>query len=175
MGTQSQEAAVAALSEENRGAVALAAFKLGIKESDSHEATKMIAQVRGHTSRMFVHDRSSEKQATADEYLSTVETKSRLSPSSDASKDGGDNVTIDTPSIPREEFKNAVSSLLFLHRTVRVSPIQSDSDKRSLADRNTTALPTFTATTRNAVLPFRQVCAASVASESNATNAFYFI
>ena len=182
-GSRSQEAAVAALSEENRGAVALAAFKLGLKEKTSSATPKMIKKVSDRISRRYMCESATKTQARENENMITVETNCRLITATDVCKNNcSETVSVRmcadviacTPVVPKDEFETAVASLLFLQRAVRVSPVESESENGSLADRNSASLPPFR-TTRNAANPFRQICAASLPNESNGTNALYFI
>lgn len=179
--TRSQDAAVAALSEENRGAVVLAAFKLGLKAKESDEATKVFTALSGDCSQTYL----CESRAAHVEYMSTAKTNRRgnVTAATNTTYECGDAI-IDTrmredaktgtPVVAKDEFETAATSLLFLQRAVYPNPIESPRDKGSQAKGIGTALPSCK-TTGKAVIPFRQVCAASVPSESHGTNAFYFI
>jgi hypothetical protein len=184
-GSRSQDAAVAALSEENRGAVALAAFKLGLKAKDSNKATKMFTALSGDCSRTILCQSDATVQVDNNEFLKNSKNYHRenVTTVTNTSDEFGDSIidvrmredgTTGTPVVAKDEFETAATSLMFLQRAVYVNPMESPRDKGSLANGIGAALPTCN-TTRNAVIPFRQVCAASVPTESNGTNAFYFI
>ena len=184
-GTRNQDAAVAASSEENRGALALAAFKLGLKARERDEAAKAIPALSDDCSRTYLCESRATTQTDSFEYLTTVKTNRRVNATTatNTSEEGGD-ATIDarmsvdfktgTPVVAKDEFEAAAASLLFLQRAVYPNPIECPRDKGSLAKVIGAALSSCK-TTRNAVIPFRQVCAASVPTESNGTSTFYFI
>ncbi|KAI2505378.1 hypothetical protein MHU86_9084 [Fragilaria crotonensis] len=152
-----------------------------VSKQGGDEATKAITALSGDCSQTYL----CESRAAHVEYMSTAKTNRRgdVTAATNTVYECGDAI-IDTrmredaktgtPVVAKDEFETAATSLLFLQRAVYPNPIESPRNKGSQAKGIGTALPSCK-TPGKAVIPFRQVCAASVPSESHGTNAFYFI